>query len=90
MKAVSLVLLVLLCGTACVPMTQGYWKPPDRADLNRQQDDLECRAMAAQAATGAGAWSSDPAIRAGAFASERDRYYVQCVTSRGYTWVPPR
>ena len=76
--------------TACAVGPQGYWRAPDRADLNQQKDNIECQAMAAQAATGAGSWSSDPAIRAAIFQNAKDQYYAQCLQSRGYQWVTPR
>jgi hypothetical protein len=50
----------------------------------RQQDVVECTALAAQAAQGAGAWSSDPIMRAAFFENARDQYLAICLQSRGW------
>jgi hypothetical protein len=75
--------------TACVTQP-GYWRAPERADLNQQKDDLECRAMANQAAQGAGAWTGVDPIAAAFRDRTAGHYYLQCLQSRGYVWVPPR
>jgi hypothetical protein len=87
---ILLVLSFLLICTACAIGPQPYWESPAGMAANRQQDDLECSALAAQAASGAGDWSSDRAIRAGIYQHARQNYYNQCVQSRGYRWVTPR
>jgi hypothetical protein len=90
MRQKLLLLLSTVMLTACVVGPQGYWRAPDRADVNRQKDNIECQAMAGQAATGAGTWSSDPAIRSAIFDHAKGQYFAQCVQSRSYTWVTPR
>ena len=68
----------------------GYWKWPERADLNLEKDDLECQAMAGQAAQGAGGWTSVAPVGAAFYDHAKQQYYNQCLQSRGYTWIPPR
>lgn len=84
------VLFALLTGlllTACTIGPQGYWRAPDRADLNQQKDDLECAAIASQAAQGAGGWTSVAPMRDAIYQQARQDAYNQCVSSRGYQWV---
>jgi hypothetical protein len=84
---------LLLCAglllTACVTQP-GYWRSPERADLNQQQDHVECVALASQAAQGAGAWTSVAPMAAAFYDQAKEQYYMQCLQSRGYVWVPPR
>ena len=88
MKTAKLLLLAAMMSacTACATMPQGYWRAPSET-ANRAQDDLECRALANQAAMGAGGWSSDRAIRAAFYDEAVQQYFNQCVESRGYRWV---
>jgi hypothetical protein len=88
-KLIFLLMLVsTLTLTACVPMAaqRHTWENPD--GRNRAQDDLECRALAAQAAQGAGGWSSDRTLRAVLYDQTVQQYYNQCAESRGY--IPTR
>jgi hypothetical protein len=91
MKTVML-LLCCLTLTACAVGQAGYWRAPERADLNQQQDDhLECQALAAQSP---GDWRliHQPVgvdrDGAAALRNARDIRYAQCLQSRGYVWVP--
>jgi hypothetical protein len=90
------VCLVTACGThlqpygTSSPARAPYWESPSRADVNRPKDDLECSAMAVQAASGAGGWTSVAPMRDAIYQQARQNYYNQCVQSRGYTWVTPR
>lgn len=90
-KLISLCALTLLLCTACATYTApGYWRAPDRAEVNRSKDDLECRAIAGQAAAGAGGWTSVSPVQAAFYDHAKQQYYVQCLRSRGYAWVAPR
>jgi hypothetical protein len=81
------VLLWLCCLTltACAVGPAGYWRAPERADLNQQQDDqLECQALAAQSP---GDWRLVRQPGGAALANARASRYAQCLQSRGYVWV---
>ena len=83
-----LVLASTVALTACAIGPQPYWQGVE--GRNRAQDDLECRAMANQAAMGAGAWSSSSPVQAAIRDHAAQQYFNQCVHSRGYQWVMPR
>jgi hypothetical protein len=73
----------------CAGVAQPQWTA-NKPLQSRQQDVVECAALAAQAAQGAGSWSSDRAIRAGIFDNARDQYLLLCLQSRGwYQGLPP-
>ena len=69
----------------CVAAPQWTADKPLQA---RQQDVVECLALASQAAQGAGSWSSDRAIRAAVFENARDQYLGICLQSRGWYQRP--
>lgn len=90
MKSLLICTLMLLIIGCAIPTQPGYWRAPDRADLDRQKDDLECQALASQAAQGAGGFTSSAPYRAAIYDSAKQRYYEQCLQTRGYVWVPPQ
>lgn len=90
MRKFAWLLMTVIFVAGCAIGPQPYWQAPNRADLNQSKDDLECRALANQAATGAGNWSSDRHLRDAFYQQAVTQYYVQCVESRGYTLVTPR
>jgi hypothetical protein len=59
---------------------------PTKPLADKQRDYVECLAITSQAASGAGGWSSDRAIRSAVFDNARDRYLAMCLESRG--WGP--
>jgi hypothetical protein len=75
-------LLLMSCVTGPYPYLDASHKPPH----DQQRDEVECQALAGQAAFGSGDWSSDRAIRAAIAANVRDHQYVKCLKSRGWTW----
>lgn len=79
---IPLLLLAMGCATGPRRFIDASHKPP----LEQQQDRVACQALAAQSSLGAGAWSTDPAIRAGVQANVRDQAMVQCLESKGWTW----
>jgi hypothetical protein len=83
-----LILTYALSLTACAMAPQGHWA--GGSDRNRAQDDLQCRAMANQAAMGAGSWTSVSPVQAAIRDNAAEQYYNQCVQSLGYQWVTPR
>jgi hypothetical protein len=85
MKTVML-LLCCLTLTACAVGQAGYWKAPERAALNQQQDDhLECQALASESPED---WRLlHQPDGAAALRNARDSRYAQCLQSRGYVWV---
>jgi hypothetical protein len=85
MKPVMLCLLVIAV-TACVSAPQRYLHADHKPLTEQQRDTVECQALVAQAATGAGAWSTDPHLRAALFNQARDEQFQQCLESRGWHW----
>jgi hypothetical protein len=53
---------------------------------DKQRDVVECQALAAQAATGAGGWASNRAVRSAFYDHARDQYLAMCLESRGWRW----
>jgi hypothetical protein len=80
-----IMLMLLLCVGGCAMGPQPYLDAPHKTLSERQTDAVECQALAAQAATGAGAWSRDRAIRAAIYDNARDQYLAQCLQGRGWT-----
>ena len=81
--------LLSIALAGCAGVAQPQWTA-NKPLQSRQQDVVECAALAAQAAQGAGSWSSDRAIRAGIFDNARDQYLLLCLQSRGwYQGLPP-
>jgi hypothetical protein len=78
-RIIKIILAITLTGCAATPQ----WIA-DKPLPARQQDVVECSAMAAQAAQGTGSWSSDRAIRTGLFENARDQYLAMCLQSRGW------
>jgi hypothetical protein len=88
MKPVLIVLLLSSlagCVTASRPSLDAM-KPLEE----KQRDVVECQALAAQAATGTGEWSSDRAVRSALYTNARDQYLALCLQSRGWRWVDSR
>lgn len=85
-----LILLVLLVCVGCAVQEAAYLRAPDRADLNQSKDEVECLALASQAAQGAGSFTSAAPYAAAIYDGVKTRYFVQCMQSRGYTLVTPR
>lgn len=90
MRSVILCSLVLMLLTACA-MTQpsvyvDYFDAPEKSQQAKQQDHVECLALASQSAQGVGAWTSVAPFRAAMSDAARDQYYQQCLQSRGWKW----
>jgi hypothetical protein len=77
-----LCVLSLLAGGCVAPVTYDH---RGKTLAEKQRDTVECLATASQAASGAGGWSSDPALRSAIFQHARDQYFAMCLESRG--WV---
>jgi hypothetical protein len=85
MRRWLLLITVLVSLVACATGPQPYLQAPERADVNQQQDHVECLALASQAAQGAGSFTSVAPVQAAFFDEAKQRYYVQCMQGRGYT-----
>jgi hypothetical protein len=86
MKPIMLSLISLVFFAACATGPRPYLDASHKPTREQQRDRVECQALAAQAAQGAGIWSSDPAIRAAIRANAQDSQLIQCLESRGWTW----
>ncbi len=84
-RAVALIVCLALVGVGCTLSTPLTYHHPTKALADRQKDLVECAALAGQASTGAGEWSSDRAVRSAVQANVRDQYFATCLESRG--WV---
>jgi hypothetical protein len=83
----ALALLVLaLWLSGCVSGPQPYLDAPQKTVQEKQTDGVECQALAAQAATGAGSWSRDRAVRSAFYDNAREQYLAQCLQGRGWAW----
>jgi starvation-inducible outer membrane lipoprotein len=81
-----LLLMGFLFGlAACATAPQPYIKAPEGSEANQQKDHVECLALAAQAAQGAGGFTSVAPVQAAFYDEAKQRYYVQCLQGRGYT-----
>jgi hypothetical protein len=80
----ALSLLALLVVGCVAPPAPAMYNHPTKSLAEKQQDAIECSALASQAAQGAGGWSSDRAVRGAIYANARDQYLTMCLESRGW------